>query len=62
MHGIETELEQATEKPAESRPNHAVQDLAPPARDQQSQTFSPDPMQQTDRYRLVTPYQLSRED
>ena len=54
MHGIETELEQAPEAPTERRPE-AVELVTPQT---ERQTFSPDPMQETDRYRLVTPYQL----
>ena len=62
MHGIETELEEAPEETADRQPEASTQDFANPSGDQQPRPFSPDPMQRTDRYRLVTPYRLSRED
>ena len=62
MHGIKTELEQTPEESADRRPEVCPQDPVNPARQRQGQPFSPDPMQRTDRYRLVTPYLLSRED
>ena len=62
MHGIETELEQAPEESADRRPIVEPKDPMEPAPERQWRPFSPDPMQRTDRYRLVTPYRLSRDN
>ncbi len=62
MYGIQTEVEQTPEESADRRPEVSPQDPVNPARQRQDPPFSPDPMQRTDRYRLVTPYRLARED
>ena len=58
---LDTELEKTRFEPREGdRKVHPDVDLdsrkSPPEFDH----FSPDPLQQTDRYRLVTPYRLPR--
>jgi hypothetical protein len=62
MEAIKTEVEQVPQSSTERQPEVTAPDrdttLNPHDRD--ARQFSPDPMGQTDRYRLVTPYRLPR--
>ena len=65
MHVLDTERNPARE----GQPGAAPQEVATPTLEpkivdgpQSAKHFSPDPMQTTDRYRLVTPYDLASDD
>lgn len=62
MRALETEMEQAREPTKESLGQAPGTGAA--SRDPQRERephFSPDPLHDTDRYRLVTPYRLSKD-